>query len=115
MRTNSHANAGTSSSAPAAKVTSVATRVSRAPAQVEVTATIAADPANRTLEFSAESDSYYRSSEVMLDGRDAPRLHIVTWQRLPEGTYEVRVRLSGPAGVRATAVTSIVVVARGAS
>jgi hypothetical protein len=43
------------------------------------------------MEVSAESESYYRSSQIQLDGDRAPRTTYVAFRSLPVGDYTVRV------------------------
>jgi hypothetical protein len=45
---------------------------------------------NRILEVVVESDEYYRSSRVPLEGQDAPRTTSLEFRNLPSGTFEVR-------------------------
>jgi hypothetical protein len=47
--------------------------VSTAPATFKVRATVPPDADNRAITFSADSESFFRSSEVQLDGDKAPR------------------------------------------
>lgn len=71
----------------------VSPEVSFAPAHLIVRATVQAASENRAREVVAESDDYYRSSTVQLDGERAPRTSIVDFISLPGGTYDVTVRL----------------------
>ena len=71
----------------------VSPAVSFAPANLVVRATIEADSANRAVEVVAESSEFYRSSEIELDGANAPRTNMFEFRSLPSGTYEVRVTL----------------------
>ena len=76
----------------------VSPAVSFAPANLVVRATIQADSANRTVEVVAESNDFYRSSEIELDGENAPRTNMFEFRSLPSGTYEVSVTLRGGGG-----------------
>jgi hypothetical protein len=76
----------------------VSPAVSFAPANLIVRATIQADRANRLVEVVAESNDFYRSSEIELDGENAPRTNTVEFRSLPSGTYEVRVTVRGDSG-----------------
>ena len=76
----------------------VSPAVSFAPANLVVRATIQADAANRAVEVVAESNEFYRSSEIELDGENAPRTNTFEFRSLPSGTYEVRVTLRGGDG-----------------
>jgi len=61
-------------------------------------ATIAPDSRNRILQVIAESDGYYRSSEIQLDGERAPRTTLVNFKSVPGGVYEVSAMLKGAGG-----------------
>src|SRR5262245_20563102 len=78
--------------------------VALAPANVTVRATIDADVDNRLLEITVESPAFFRSSEVSLDGKYAPRLNVFELREIPTGLYEVRARLVGSQGVRASSI-----------
>jgi hypothetical protein len=77
------------------------TRVRSAPGWLEVRATIEASPDNRTLAVVVESDDFYRSSELQLDGERAPHVNQVLFKDLPAGQYAVTVTLVGVQGRRA--------------
>lgn len=76
----------------------VSPMVSFEPADLTVRATVAANMDNRLLEVVAESDGYYRSSQLQLDGANAPRTTLVSFRGLPEGSYTVRVVVRGSRG-----------------
>ena len=76
-------------------------RVTTAPAWLEVRATIEASPDNRTLAVVVESDDFFRSSELQLDGERAPHVNQVLFKDLPAGQYAVTVTLVGARGRRA--------------
>ena len=76
----------------------VSPAVSFAPANLVVRATIQAAAENRAVEVVAESSEFYRSSEIELDGENAPRTNLFEFRSLPSGTYEVRVTLRGGDG-----------------
>jgi hypothetical protein len=63
--------------------------VAFAPATVRVKATVDRNDANRAIEVVAESASFYRSSEIQLDGDEAPRTSLFQFKDLPAGDYEV--------------------------
>jgi hypothetical protein len=71
----------------------VSPTLSFAPANLVVRTTIERDAANRAIEIVAESDRYYRASEVELNGLMAPRTATFEFHSLPSGTYEVKARL----------------------
>ena len=56
------------------------------------------DASNRILRITAESDSFYRSSEIQLEGDQAPRTTTFEFRSLPPGIYEVKVMLIGADG-----------------
>jgi hypothetical protein len=61
-----------------------------APSNLVVRAMVEIERDNRTLEVSAESDDFYRSSEIQLDGDQAPRTSQVVFESVPAGHYTVR-------------------------
>ena len=69
-----------------------------APANLIVRATVQASESNRAIEIVAESESFYRSSEVQLEGERAPRTSQFEFRSLPPGSYEVRATLRGTRG-----------------
>jgi hypothetical protein len=76
----------------------VSPAVAFAPANLVVRATIEADADNRAVEIIAESDDFYRSSQIQLEGDKAPRTNRFEFRSLPPGTYEVRAKLIGADG-----------------
>ena len=89
--------------------------VAFAPANLIVRATIAADPGNRAVEIVAESNDYYRSSEIQLDGEQAPRTNTFEFRSLPPGSYQVKATLLDSTGQpRAAARSQVNVIASGA-
>ena len=92
----------------------VSPAMSFAPAHLVVRAAIEADKDNRSIEVIAASSDFYRSSEVTLEGQDAPRVSVFEFRSLPSGEYEVRAVLRG-AGNETRAVTraSVRVIASG--
>lgn len=80
-----------------------------APATVPIT--IAVEPAanNRVLVVEADSDDYYRSSSIELDGDKEKRLHSVELRSLPPGEYVVRAQVKSKNDVLGTAVQDLVV------
>src|SRR5262245_41114169 len=86
----------TSADAPlTVRVTPVA---AMAPASVRVRTTIEANASNRGLRVVTESDSFFRASQIPLDGDRAPRTNDIMFKDLPAGEYEVTVTLIGPRG-----------------
>lgn len=68
------------------------------PGYVTVRASIDAADTHRSMEIVAESDDYYRSSVVQLDGDQAPRTTQVLFRNLPGGEYTVSVTVRGARG-----------------
>jgi hypothetical protein len=92
----------------------VSPSVAFAPANLVIRTTIDADNRNRTINVSAESDTFYRSSELQLDGERAPHTAVFEFRSVPMGQYRVRVELMGDAGDQlAYAQSSVNVVASG--
>jgi hypothetical protein len=93
----------------------VSPAVSFAPANLIVRTMVLADAENRAVEIIAESDDFYRSSTVQLDGEHAARINQFEFRSLPTGTYEVRANLYGSNGSqRASIRQQINVIASGA-
>jgi hypothetical protein len=82
----------------------VSPAVAFAPATLRVQTTIEADAANRSVEIVAESEDFYRSSEMQLDGESAPRTTIFQFRSLPSGEYSVRAILRDQGGHEITSV-----------
>jgi hypothetical protein len=82
----------------------VSPAVAYAPATLRVQTTIEADAANRSVEIIAESEDFYRSSQIQLDGEAAPRTTIFQFRSLPTGEYAVRAILRGQGGHEITSV-----------
>ena len=61
-----------------------------APAEVQLEFRITPDSENRGLVVSAESDAFYRSSLIELEGERAQRVVSIRYQSLPAGDYSVR-------------------------
>lgn len=92
----------------------VSPSVSFAPANLVVRAMVETDVHNRAVEIVAESDDFYRSSEIQLDGDKAPRTTTFEFRSLPPGAYEVKATLFGEGGsTRASVRQQITVMAGG--
>ena len=78
----------------------VSPRISTAPAAVRVRAYVTPDAKNRLLQVVADSDSFYRSSLVPLDGVNAALITETVFKNLPGGEYEVSVALVAADGGR---------------
>jgi hypothetical protein len=81
----------------------VSPEASFAPGFVKVQVSIEADAENRRLEVVAASADFYRSSEVDIDGAQAPRTSVFEFRGLPAGEYQFTGVLTGTHGPRATA------------
>lgn len=89
----------------------VSPAIAFAPANLVIRAMVATDTENRAIEITADSNEFYRSSEVQLDGDRAPRTTIFEFRSVPGGTYEVRAVLKGRRGQQlAVTGTSVEVV-----
>jgi hypothetical protein len=76
----------------------VSPAVSFAPANLVIRTSVDPDAYNRSLEVVAESDDFYRSSTVMLEGDRAPKTTQFEFRSLPPGEYEVSVVVTGADG-----------------
>jgi len=90
--------------------------VAFAPANLIVRAVVEADADNRAIAVVAESEDFYRSSEIQLDGDHAPRTSTFEFRSLPPGKYNVRAMLLGRSSEpRVTLQQQVNVMASGAS
>ena len=78
----------------------VSPRISSAPAVVTIRAIVKPDPGNRGLQIVADSESYFRSSMVSLDGANAAPITETRLKNLPGGEYDVTVVLFDADGRR---------------
>ena len=90
----------------------VSPAVAMAPAWVTVQTTVEADTENRALEIIVESNDFYRSSMIQLNGQHSPRVRLFQFSNLPVGQYQVTGIVAGSAGRRATATSWLVVSGR---
>src|SRR5262245_61842950 len=67
----------------------IAPHISFAPADLRVQLDVTPAARNRSLFVVAESDEFYRSSEIPLDAEGAPRVITVQFRGLPYGEYAV--------------------------
>jgi hypothetical protein len=79
-------------------IVKVSPAVSMAPANVVIHAQIESNPGNRAIEIVADSENFYRSSIIPLDGAAAPRINVIELRGLPGGKYEVTAVLIGTDG-----------------
>jgi hypothetical protein len=80
-----------------------------APATVPITVAVEPGEKNRMLVVEVDSDVYFRSSGVELDGDRAKRLHSVEFKSLPAGEYTLRAQVRSNTGVLGTATGGLVV------
>ena len=91
--------AGALSSAADAPVTlAVRPTILFAGRDVRTTVHTPRDARNRELRIVVEAADYYKSSDVQLDGTDAPATHQFNWQGLPSGAYRVEAILTREGG-----------------
>lgn len=92
----------------------VSPTVAFAPADLSVRATVETNSDNRSLQVIAESNDFYRSSELQLEGEYAARTNTVSFRSVPGGEYTVRVIVRGSRGeTLATSMAQVNVVERG--
>ena len=104
---------GRATSAAATVKIRVSPATAYAPATLLVQVLVEHHEDNRAVRVVADSGSYFSSSEVQLDGVDAPGARSVTFHNLPPGDYEVRGELLGISGkVRGMATATALVVGR---
>ena len=80
----------------------VSPAIQRAPAMLTVRVMVESSADNRLLHVSAESPSYYRSSEVEIEGANSSPVKVFQFRGLPTGVYEVTGVLLGTQGRRAS-------------
>lgn len=61
-----------------------------APSELRMEFRIAPDATNRALVVSAESDEFFRSSVIELEGERAPKTIAIEYHGLPAGDYNLR-------------------------
>jgi len=71
-----------------------------APANLVIRTSVEPDEENRSLEVVADSDEFYRSSTIMLEGDRAPKTMMVEFRTVPPGDYNVTAMLIGADGHR---------------
>jgi len=90
----------------------VTPNVSAAPSTVIVRAYVTPNAQNRLLLVEADSGSFYRSSEIQLDGDKAPTLTEFRLNSLPSGEYTVRAVLKDSMGEETVARRTAIVLSR---
>jgi len=93
----------------------VTPRTALAPAVIRVEVAVEADDDNRRLRIVAESEDFYRASELQIDGATGPRVRSIDFRHLPGGTYEVSATLSGIRGRRAMSTLAVEVLSTAGS
>ncbi len=73
-------------------------RVASAPANILISVGFARNADNRVLRVIAESDDFFRSSEVQINGDSGPRVSSFTFRSLPPGWYSLEAELIGSNG-----------------
>ena len=81
-------------------------RVVPAPGYLRSVIRVTPSADNRVLRVTIDSEDYYRSSEIQLDGASAPMSHFIDWKQMPAGTYELTATLIGSGGTRAERQTN---------
>jgi hypothetical protein len=95
-------------SAPLSMAVSPAQSV--APTNLTIRVHVIPDDGNRALAVVAESDEYYRSSQIPLDGAEAPRTISFEFRNIPGGDYDVKGTLIDNVGKERAAVRQHVIV-----
>ena len=81
-----------------------------APATVRIRARIEPNADNRLLTIVADGPNFYRSSEMQLDGEEAPKTVELWFREVPAGDYEVSAIVTTTSGrPRVTARSSMTV------
>ena len=82
--------------APDELTLSLTPRFVTAPGFVRSLVRVAPHAENRRLRISIESEGYFRSSDIELDGDSAPESHWIDFKAVPAGRYEMTVVVLGP-------------------
>lgn len=92
----------------------VSPAVAYEPASLTIRLSVEPNADNRTLVVVAESQEFFRSSYLYLDGERAARTSVVSYRSLPAGDYQVRGTLLDSRGeARATVSHNVMVVGKG--
>jgi len=90
----------------------VTPNVSSAPSTVMVRAYVTPNAENRWLRIEADSGSFYRSSEIQLEGDKAPMLTEFRLNSLPSGEYDVVAALIDSKGTETVVRRTAIVLSR---
>ena len=80
-------------------------RIVPAPGYMRSVIRVTPSTENRALRVEIDSDDYFRSTEIQLDGASAPMSHFIDWKQMPPGMYAITATLIGSEGTRATRQT----------
>ena len=83
------------------------------PATVRVTVAVEPDAENRLLRIEADSEQFFRASEVALSGSEEKRLHELEIKGLPAGDYTLRAEVRSSVAVRGQVSRNLVVTSTG--
>ena len=75
-------------------------RIVPAPGYMRSVIRVTPSTENRALRVEIDSDDYFRSTEIQLDGASAPMSHFMDWKEVPAGKYDLIVTVMGPSGPR---------------
>lgn len=81
-----------------------------APATVSVTVTVEPDADNRTLLVEDDSDQYFRSSLISLEGDQAARTYVLVFRGLPPGQHRIVAVVRGSRELRGTVRSTVTVI-----
>jgi len=76
-----------------ALVLSVTPQISFAPATLRVKVQVPPEPANRLLVVTLDGEDYFRSTDIQLDGADAPKTSWWDIPHVPQGDYDLSARV----------------------
>ena len=80
-----------------------------APANLVIRASVEPDAQNRSLEVIADSEAFYRSSMIQLEGARAPKTMMFEFRSLPPGEYQLTATVTGSSGQRAITSATVTV------
>jgi hypothetical protein len=88
----------------------LAAHVVSAPADFSGLVRVTPNADYRLLRVVLDSDNFYRSSDIQLEGERSPRNHFLWWRSLPAGTYRIVVTVFGTQGLRTQVTQEFLVV-----